>query len=252
MKFSIITVCLNSEQVLPRAMESLIHQTCNDLEWVVVDGASTDRTVDCVQSFHPAQLRLLSEPDDGIYDAMNKALRMASGDYVYFLNSDDRFRDPYVLSDVAEAIQQSGEPDLLIGHIIHTRGSTRILRTFTHINRRRILFDSLCHQAVVARRDLFDRFGHFDCRYELSADYDWLIRVLRFGARVKYINRVIADFNGDGIHSRRLQTTQAENQAVRNTHSKPLELTLGSLFFRSYNRVRRVLGFQSVGRYPIS
>src|SRR5690242_17431099 len=97
MKFSIITVCFNSENVLPKAMASLAIQNYKDYEWVVIDGASTDGTLKVAQSFSAAPSVIVSEKDNGIYDAMNKGVAKAQGDYIFFLNSDDAFHDENVL-----------------------------------------------------------------------------------------------------------------------------------------------------------
>ena len=101
MKFTVITVCRNSEKVLARALSSLRQQIYRDREWVVIDGLSSDATLEIVRSYSEGIGALISESDRGIYDAMNKGLRVAKGDIIFFLNSDDAFHDESVLTDVA-------------------------------------------------------------------------------------------------------------------------------------------------------
>src|SRR6188508_1087311 len=121
MKFSIITVCRNSERVLHKAMESLSAQHYKDYEWVVIDGASTDGTLKIVQSFSAAPLLVVSEPDHGIYDAMNKGVAKARGDYVFFLNSDDALYDERVLQDVSDWLDRNPAVDLVYGSVVNVR-----------------------------------------------------------------------------------------------------------------------------------
>ena len=130
MRFSVITVTRNSEAVLARAMASLQEQTFADFEWIVVDGASQDGTVAVARRFAAAPLQLVSESDSGIYDAMNKGVRLARGEYLYFLNSDDTLADPAVLERANEAIEATRQPELLIGR---PRGRTAAARSPTRV-----------------------------------------------------------------------------------------------------------------------
>ena len=177
MKFSIITVCRNSEKVLSGAMNSLAMQRYKNYEWVVIDGASTDSTVKIAESFSAAPLRLISEPDEGIYNAMNKAVTKARGEYLFFLNSDDSLNDPDVLADVAKYVDTHPSIELLYGNVIYAWSGKRVLRTFSHINADTLVFEDLCHQAVFAKTNLFEQVGGFNERFRINADYDWLIRV---------------------------------------------------------------------------
>src|SRR6478736_7508169 len=177
MRFSIITVCWNSEKILPRAMASLSVQRFKDYEWIVVDGASTDGTLSIVRSFSSAPLSVISEPDQGIYDAMNKGGAEARGDYIFFLNSDDMLHDENVLEDVSRWLEMNPGTDFLYGNVVHVKADGSWLRHFEHITRHNIIEDGICHQAVFAARMLFTTIGAFDLRFRINADYDWILRV---------------------------------------------------------------------------
>jgi glycosyltransferase involved in cell wall biosynthesis len=250
MRFSIITVCRNSEALLPRAMESLAAQTCADYEWLVIDGASTDKTVAVAKGFAAAPSTCISEPDAGIYDAMNKAVALAKGDYLYFLNSDDRLAHPQVLAQVSNAIHADYEPDLVIGRIWFESqgGAQKKLRDYSHLNARNIVFDSLCHQAVFARRSLFARFGHFDTGYRLAADFDWLCRAVRSGARTKFCSFDVAVFSDGGAHARASQQTHTEVLQIRQRHLRPLERAWAHGTAWLQHKGRRLLGLPAQGR----
>ncbi|MEW5967869.1 MAG: glycosyltransferase family 2 protein [Pseudomonadota bacterium] len=251
MKFSIVTVCWNSAAVLPRARDSLLAQTYRDYEWVVVDGASSDSTMEIVRGFDAAPVVSVSEPDKGIYDAMNKGVRMASGEYVFFLNSDDALHDPVVLADVAKQLAAAPRTDLLYGNVTYEYPDRRMLRTFSHIDARTLPFEDLCHQAVFARRALFDSVGGFDTRFRLNADYDWLIRVFRSGARTRWIDRRIARFTVGGAHVQDAKKLADERRQVRLQYMSPLTLKLGVALLRVRHRYHRHFKAHPLGQVPV-
>lgn len=226
MKFSIITVCFNSANVLSGAMQSLAAQTWCDYEWVVVDGGSSDGTIDLARTFTAAPMQSLSEPDPGIYDAMNKAIGLARGEYLYFLNSDDRLAGPSVLADVAQALDTAAGPDLLIGQVLFVGESGCVRRSYDHVTPCNVLFESLCHQGVFAHHSLFDRYGRFDIGYRMAADFDWLARVMRAGARVVRSSFLVAEFSTGGAHTRAQAITVAEVMRIRRAQTTPVEYAL--------------------------
>ncbi len=250
MKFSVITVCRNSAAVLPRAMSSLAAQTCADYEWIVVDGASTDATAELARGFTAAPAQCISEPDQGIYDAMNKGVAAARGDYVYFLNSDDALADDQVLQRAADAIGSAYEPDLLVGRVVFAGPSGEVLRDYAHLTRHNIVFDSLCHQAVFAHRSLFKRFGGFDLQYRLAADFDWLVRVLRGGGRAHFIAATVARFSTGGAHAQAAASTRAECLRIRRAHTSAFERGWTHALAWLRHKSRRLLGLPARGRQP--
>lgn len=249
MRFSVVTVTRNAAMVLLGTMDSLAAQRCVDLEWLVQDGASSDTTIACVNA-HTASglnLSLRSEPDTGIYDGMNRAIARARGDWLFFLNAGDAFADAGVLEDVAHAAD-AGNAELIVGEVLMTGGAVCLHRSYAHLGPTRLLFDSLCHQAVFARRSLFERFGSFDTTLRYAADYDWLLRTLRSGARVEFLPRVVARFDLRGAHMQAAGRTRAENELVRRRHASSLTLALGRAWYHNSYRMRRMLGLEAVGR----
>lgn len=248
MRFSVITVTRNSEAVLPRAMASLAQQTFADYEWIVVDGASEDGTVAIAKPFDAAPLQLVSERDGGIYDAMNKGIRLARGDYLYFLNSDDRLASATVLERASQAIREAGEPDLLVGQVRSVGPATIVLRDYSHITPQNLLFSSLCHQAAFVHRNLFARHGIFDTVYTLAADFDWFARVFRGGARVVFAPLVIANFSANGAHVRAAEVTRSETLRIRRAHARLLERVLAHGLAWVKHKARRLVGLPARGR----
>ena len=239
--FSIVTVCFNARATLPEARASLAAQRFGDYEWIVVDGASTDGTAEWVRAQGVAATAFVSEKDAGIYDAMNKALGLAHGEWVFFLNADDRLADPMVLADVAQACATS-QADLVYGDVMYTDGARSWPKSFAWLTPRKLVFGDLCHQVVFARRSLFQTYGMFDLSFKYNADFDWLLRVFKAGARAHYLKRTVSIFFHGGTHVKNAAACEAERFVVRHRFQNPLRWRLGNLMLRLELKVRRLRG----------
>ena len=184
--FSIVTVVYNAETVLEGTARSLMEQTWRDIEWIVIDGASTDATLEVARRFLVEGRDLLvTEPDRGVYDAMNKGLRLAKGKIVQFLNAGDRLAHPDVLARVAPAFGE--DTDLVYGDTILELADGRVQtrRAFEpakHLHRRM----PISHQSLFARR-LLQLEHPFDLSFRISADYASFASMVGAGARMKYL-----------------------------------------------------------------
>ena len=241
--FSIVTVVRNAAMTIDAVIGSLIGQEFRDFEWVVIDGASTDGTLEKLALHRPEIQVLVSEPDRGIYDAMNKGIAACRGEWVFFLNADDRFCDDRVLADVAARLKQAAtDESLLYGNVIYTNGERSWKRRFHWVNRRKLLHGDLCHQAVFARRSLFDTLGPFDTTLKINADYDWLLRVFRADVRTLHLDRDIAVFFQGGAHTKNPEFQRNERRAVRMRYCRPERALIGQLLLRVELKIRRMLG----------
>ena len=200
--FSIITVSYNAEKTIPATLKSVSEQTCRLFEYIVIDGASGDNTVGIVNKSGIDNLILISEPDRGIYDAMNKGLGIAKGDYVIFLNAGDSFHSPHTLEIIANAAMDNDYPGIVYGQT-QLVNSQRERVGDRHLKAPEILtLDSfkngmvVCHQAFVVLRKLV---GNFDTRYKFSADYEWCIRCLQRSHRNLYIDKILIDYLSEGV-----------------------------------------------------
>jgi glycosyltransferase involved in cell wall biosynthesis len=241
-RFTVVTVCYNAAETIVETARSLKRQTCRDYEWLVVDGASNDATLELVAQAQLPNTRVVSERDKGIYDAMNKAWAMAQGQWLYFLNSGDAFADDDVLADVARAIEAQPELQLVWGDMVYVGERREWLRRYQHVTLRTLPFDDLNHQASFARRSLFERVGGFNLAFSTSADYDWFIRVLRSGALYRYLPRTIARFAVGGMHSNHPAALLAERQRLRLQYLSERQLKLGGLVARIRRRWRILRG----------
>jgi glycosyltransferase involved in cell wall biosynthesis len=217
-EFSIITVTKNAAATLERSILSVAKQRHRPLDYIIVDGASSDATPAIVERHADVVTRFVSEPDQGIYDAMNKGLALARGDFVYFLGADDCLIDDKVLAEVATSLD--GAPcDFLYGGIeVHfVDGRVAPFMPPPPADALRFMIRGcLPHQASFASRRVFDLAGKFDPRYRIAGDYDWFLRVLTHdGLVTRRIERNIASYQMGGL-SNRLRQSQAEVYAIQN------------------------------------
>jgi len=193
-RVSIITVCFNSADTLEDTIASVSRQRCADIEHIIVDGGSTDGTQDVVARYNGRIKKFISEPDEGIYDAMNKGIRMGEGDFVGFLNADDVYADDGVVSEVA-ATARAGEVDGVYGDLVYVRrdDTSKVVRYWKAGEYRPGAFRIGWvppHPTFFCRRELFDRYGPFDAQYRLAGDFELMLRLIeRHRIRVGYIRR---------------------------------------------------------------
>jgi glycosyltransferase involved in cell wall biosynthesis len=194
MKVSVVTVGYNAGRTIGHTLESFFAQSHPDKELVVVDGGSTDDTVAIVESFRREGLRMVSEPDRGLYDAMNKGLRLFTGDAVGFLNADDRYNDPGVLADVAAALE---EVDIVYGDLdfIDDHDSDQVVRTWRGKPWNAGAFRRGWmppHPTFYVRRGVVEQVGEFDLSMKISSDYDYMLRAMELGGfSSRFLSRVM-------------------------------------------------------------
>lgn len=238
--FSVITVCLNSEAHLAGAIESVLCQRYPHIEYIVVDGGSTDRTVAIVQSYGERIAQFVSEPDEGIYDAMNKGLRMATGDVVSVLNSDDFYDGPDVIEAVAEKLRSQDRLDGLYGDllVVDRDHSQRIRRLYDAAEFRP---ESLArgimpgHGTLFLRRDLLLRHGGYRTDYRIAADFELLVRLIHLHRiELAYLPRTILRARSGGISDRNLLSKLEISREVRRACR---ENGLPTNFFKIYSRL---------------
>jgi glycosyltransferase involved in cell wall biosynthesis len=200
MKISVITVCFNSAATICRTIESFLAQDWPDKEMVIVDGASSDGTADLVRRFPQQQLRFMSEPDNGMYDALNKGLALYSGDAVGVLNSDDAFHDAMALSRIGIALM---EHDMVHGDLDFVSGEGGgVVRRWRAEPRPQRGFKSgwmPAHPTFYVRRKVAEWTGLFDLGYQTASDYEWMLRAIEFGGfSLATVNSVLVDMRQGG------------------------------------------------------
>lgn len=195
MKITIITATYNSGQTLTDTLESVLRQSYTDIDYVIVDGGSKDNTLDIIRRYEPrfeGRMRWISEPDKGIYDAMNKGIRMATGDVVGLLNSDDFYTSNDVLEKVAKTMSDPNV-DAVYGdiHYVNDNDLTRCVRYYSsRVFRRGLMRMGFmpAHPSFYCRRAIYERYGTFDISLRIAADFENLLRLIFVNRiRTKYI-----------------------------------------------------------------
>lgn len=199
---SIITVCYNCQDTLQKTVESVISQTYPHIQYIVIDGGSTDGTPEIISTFRDQIDLVISEKDSGIYDAMNKGLQHARGDIIYFLNSGDRIFSPETIERIVSIVKDNPEVSLVHGDAIGY-GDRPI--EYLSMNRENTVIyftQGLCHQTLFARKQMFEKFGNFDTQFSVFADRDWLFRCLfRHNEKIMYVNFPVCYYLTGGFSS---------------------------------------------------
>lgn len=237
-KFTIATVTYNAAPTIRRTLDSVSAQTYDAVEHIIVDGCSKDATISEVQHYverntderHPHSIVLIREPDDGLYDAMNKAIVAAKGDYIVFLNAGDKFHTPTTLADVAAQLgryNQSRLPAVLYGETDLVDDEGRFLRHRRLSAPERLTSKSflsgmlVCHQSFYVRTDIARR-NPYDLRYRFSADYDWAVRILKEAEhrslRLHNTKLTLTDYLAEGMTTRNHRRSLLERLRIMAAH----------------------------------
>ncbi|MEI6516250.1 MAG: glycosyltransferase family 2 protein [bacterium] len=214
MKLSIITINLNHAAGLDQTLRSVLEQGYRDFELIVIDGASTDGSAEVIRR-HSARINhLVSEPDSGIYNAMNKGLRLATGEFVHFLNSGDRLLSPDVLAAIFSGRQY--DADLMYGDLIRPGSTTP---TYEQIQPDTLTLDrffglGICHQTIFYRRTLFALLGEYDESYSLLADWDFNLKVLLANRPTCHLPFPVVFYEGGGLSATQTEPLKREKDAM--------------------------------------
>lgn len=216
MKVTIITVCLNAAATIRDTIESVLAQDYPDIEYLVIDGASTDGTMDIVRGFGRGICKVLSERDRGMYDSMNKGLRLATGDIVGFLHADDMLASPTIIREIVAAFRVS-DAECVFGDIdiVHPRNTGRVLRRWRAGRHRpgalpRGWYPP--HPTLYVRRSVLGEVGLFDERYTIAADMDHMLRLFEVrGVRSHYLPRVVVRMRAGGLSNGSLRNIWRAN-----------------------------------------
>ena len=234
MKLSIITVNLNNRDGLQRTIDSVVSQTFKDFEWIVIDGGSTDGSKELIEQYADRFAYWVSEPDKGIYNAMNKGIKVAKGEYLLFLNSGDWIIDERVAQDF---IETSISADIISGDVclVYDENTMPIKKSPSPED---VGFDyffhgGLCHQSTFINKKLFDRFGLYEEQFRIVSDWEFFMKVVTvFGASYGRFNRVVSCFPVDGISG----NPAFEQENLKNRREAYLKFVPNS-FLDAYERL---------------
>lgn len=215
--FSIITVTYNAESTLPPTLASVREQTFDLYEYIVMDGVSKDRTLKLAIDAGIPQAKIFSSKDTGIYDAMNKAIDIATGEYLIFLNAGDTFHSADTLDKIASAVMDNDFPGIVYGQTDLVDSERRYIAPRHLTAPDRLTLKSfaegmvVCHQAFIVNRKLAQ---HYDLKYRYSADYEWCIRCLQRSRRNVYIPATIIDYLNEGTTTANRRASLLERMRI--------------------------------------
>lgn len=235
-RLSIITICRNDATGLKKTIRSLRDQSYRDFEFIIVDGASEDETLNIITENKSMITHWISEPDTGIYNAQNKGVKMTQGDYCLFLNSGDYLADENVIKKFMSVETQA---EIIYGDMIveNKIGSREIKKSPSKIRSLHMLKDTLRHPVSFIKRNLFDTFGYYDENFRIVADYEFFVRVIiRNSVSLYYLNFPVSVFDLSGVSSGKDTRMQliSERKAVQDMYFNPILLFL----FRLYSKMR--------------
>jgi glycosyltransferase involved in cell wall biosynthesis len=219
MKVSIITVTKNSVLTLEDTLLSVLRQDYPDIEHIIVDGASDDGTMALVEKYHNNLATVISEPDMGIYDAMNKGIRKATGDVIGILNSDDIYTSKSSVSKMASAIKSSGS-DVVFADLVYVKPqqTDKVVRRFSSAGFRP---DQLpygmapAHPTLFLRREMFDRYGYYKTDYDISADFEFMVRLFhQTDLNYTYVPETIIRMRLGGVSTRGFSSLLRSNSEM--------------------------------------
>lgn len=236
-KFSIITVTYNAGKVLEDTIQSVIAQTYRNVEYLVVDGASKDNTLGIVQKYKEYIHRIVSEPDKGLYDAMNKGIRLATGDYVCFLNAGDKLYNSDTLQQMVQSLNNVKElPDVIYGEtaIVDEKGCFLRMRRLAApevLNWKSFKEGMLvCHQAFFAKRELAVK-ECYNLSYRFSADFDWCIRIMKQAKVLHNTHQILINYLNEGMTTQNHKASLKERFCIMVKHYGWVSTTLHHLGF---------------------
>lgn len=233
-KFSVITVTYNAEKVLEDTLQSVITQTYHHVEYILIDGASKDDTLKIVEKYRNRIHTVVSEPDKGLYDAMNKGIALATGDYLCFLNAGDSFHEDDTLQQMAHSIHGNELPDVLYGETALVNAERHFLRMRRLAAPQTLTWKSfqqgmlVCHQAFFAKRTLVEPYN---LRYRYSADFDWCIRIMKKAQTLRNTRLILIDYLDEGMTTQNRKASLKERFHIMAKHYGWVATTAHHLWF---------------------
>ena len=220
MKISIITVSYNSENFIESCINSIISQSYKDIEYIIIDGSSKDNTLKIIKRYSRYVSTIVSEPDKGIYDAMNKGIKIAKGEIIGFLHSDDMYKNTDVLSKVANVFKNNASLDACYADLIYVK-KTNTSRIVRYWKSSKFIIGSFSrgwsppHPTFFVRRSIYERYGNFNLKYPIVSDIELMMRLLEVhNIQTQYVNEIWIKMRLGGLSNKNFKSILKQNQDI--------------------------------------
>lgn len=215
-KITVVTVTYNAEQYLEQTIKSVIEQDYPNIEYIIIDGASTDGTIDIIKKYEKYLSYWISEPDKGIYDAMNKGIDVATGEWINFMNAGDSFCEQNTISNVINSMDKN--TDIIAGDIYYINGDKRTYNKAPGLNSR---FKGMffCHQTMFVKTSIMKKYK-YNTTYKIVSDYDFALKCSINGYRFQFLDIAIANYISGGVYETSLIQARIENLFIQSHYIK--------------------------------
>ena len=246
MKISIITSVYNNKETIKDAIESVLNQTYKNIEYIIVDGASSDGTIEIVESYGDKISTFVSESDEGIYDGLNKGVSLSTGDVVAFLHSDDIYASDNIVQKIADEFIQDSLLDGVYGDLVYTPkdDTSKVLRYWKSKDFDMSLLSQgwmPAHPTFFVKKEVYEKYGGFDLGFKIAGDYDFMLRVLSAGIKVKYIPEVLYKMRVGGESNKSIkniiQKSKEDLQALKNNNIGGIR----TLLYKNISKIKQFL-----------
>ena len=215
MKISIVTVCYNAERTIEQTIYSVINQTYKDIEYIIVDGKSNDKTLNIINKYRKNISCFISEKDTGIYNAMNKGIKLATGEYIHFLNADDALVNKNIIKNIVGYLKKDKEIDILSAPVYLVDEENKIQTIFSNL--KDIL--TIPHQGMFCKRNILLKYL-FDEKLKISGDYEFILRCFINKKKFCFINEPVAFYSNAGISTINDKIIQLEHEYIFNKYKE--------------------------------
>ena len=217
-KISIITVCYNAVKTIEETIKSILKQDYDNLEYIIIDGSSTDQTVSVVNRYKNKfdNIQIISEKDTGIYNAMNKGIKISSGEIIGILNADDQYKEG-AINEVVNSYIKNNDVDIFYGFIDYIKNG-KIIKNFItpHLSLRET---TIQHPACFVKKETYAKYGVFNEKYKIAADYEFFLRTFLSGGNFMAIEKTLTVFSLGGVSNREVSITKLENLKIKYSYN---------------------------------
>ncbi|MBZ4646753.1 MAG: glycosyl transferase family 2 [Clostridia bacterium] len=227
-KVSIITSCRNCETVLENTIRSVIQQSYQNIEYIIVDGNSTDGTLDVIKRYEDSITKWISEPDKGVYDGMNKGIIHSTGEVLYFLNAGDYLYNDKVIERIVQNFSDSVFAVYGNVEVFNEHRKKKLIRG-CRVTPNKLLYRHICHQALFVRRCLFEEIGMYSDSFKLAADHDFIVKaMMKYPGNFLYLNEVLAVYRDGGMSCKMMDRMKIEELKILSSNYNKVQYIFGT------------------------